>query len=300
MNATPASHEDRPIVAITMVLFAMLIFVTTDGAAKYLSTSISAQQIVHVRYGTIVLIMLPFLLRSRSGSFRTSRPFLHIARGLLLLTSSILFVFALRDLPLELCTAIGFVAPFYVTALSIPFLGEQVGMRRWAAVIVGFVGVIVILQPGGATFQWAMLLPLASALCWAIGLIITRLMRGTELAVAILFYSSLVGFLAATPLALPLWKSPTNFEWVLLVGLGGLNAVGQYLVIRAFMLASASMLAPFSYASIVWAVLIGFVVFDSVPNSTTIIGTVILIGAGIYVWHRERVRAAMESKTGSG
>jgi drug/metabolite transporter (DMT)-like permease len=290
-HPTPTSQEDRPIVAITMVLLAMLVFVTTDATAKFLSTSMSAQQIVSVRYGTIVMLLLPVLLRGRSGSFRTSRPLLHGLRGLLLLVSSILFVFALEDLPLELCTAIGFAAPLYVTALSIPLLREQVGIRRWAAVLVGFAGVIVILQPGGTTFQWAMLLPLVSSLCWAIGLIITRLMRGTETAIAILFYSSLAGWLVSIPLAFPLWQAPTHFEWMLLIGLGAFNAVGQYLIIRAFMLASASLLAPFSYASIVWAVLLGFVVFDSTPNLTMTAGTSILIAAGLYVWHRERVRA---------
>jgi drug/metabolite transporter (DMT)-like permease len=290
-NTASSPPADRPIVAITMVLSAMLVFVTTDATAKFLAASMSAQQIVSVRYGTIVFVLLPILLRNRSGSFRTSRPFLHLTRGLLLLVSSILFVFALEDLPLELCTAIGFVAPLYVTALSIPFLGEHVGVRRWAAVIIGFAGVLIILQPGGSSFQWAMLLPLASALCWAFGLIITRLMRGTELAMTILFYSSVAGWIVSIPLALPLWQSPTGFEWTLLIGLGAFNAIGQYLIIRAFMLASASLLAPFSYCSIVWAVLLGFVIFGSVPNLTTIAGTAVLISAGLYVWHRERVRA---------
>ena len=283
--------EDRPLAAIVMVLFATLIFVSTDGMAKYLTDTLTTQQIVCVRYITISLIVAPILLLQASGTRRTAKPGLHVIRGLLLLLSSLLFVFALEDLPLELSTAIGFVYPLYVTALAIPLLGEKVGVRRWIGVIVGFVGVIIILRPGGAAFQWAMLFPLLSSFCWALGLIITRLMRGSEHAVAILFYSSFVGALASLPLAVPLWQTPSSFEWVLLIGLGILNAAGQYLIIRAFMLAPASILAPFSYASIVWAMLIGAVVFGTRPDGPTLIGTLLLISAGIYVWHRERVRA---------
>lgn len=285
------SSEDRPIAAIVMVLFAMLIFVSTDAIAKHLTDTLTTQQIVCVRYMSISVILFPILMLQPSGTLRTTKPILHAVRGLLLMLSSLLFVFALEDLPLELSTAIGFVAPLYVTALSIPLLGEKVGVRRWVGVIVGFAGVMIILRPGGAAFQLAMLLPLLSSLFWALGLIITRLMRGSERPVAILFYSSLVGGLASLPLALPLWRSPSEFEWVLLIGLGVLNAAGQYLIIRAFMMASASLLAPFSYASIVWAILIGTVVFGTRPDGATVIGTLTLIAAGLYVWHRERVRA---------
>ena len=275
-----------------MVLGAMLIFVSTDAIAKHLTQTLSTQQIVCIRYLSITLVLCPILLRQTSGALRTSKPILHMVRGLLLMLSSLLFVFSLEDLPLELPAAIGFAAPLYVTALSIPLLGEQVGVRRWAAVGVGFVGVLVILRPGGSGFQWAMLLPLFSSLFWALGLIITRLMRGSERPLAILFYSSAVGGLASLPLALPLWRQPSEFEWLLLIGLGVFNASGQYLIIRAFMRASASLLAPFSYCSIVWAVLIGGVVFGTRPDQATVMGTLILIAAGLYVWHRERVRAA--------
>ena len=118
-------------------------------------------------------------------------------------------------------------------------------------------------------------------------------MRGSELPLVVLFYSSAVGSIACAPLALPLWQHPTGFEWLLLIALGVMNAVGQYLIIRAFMLASASLLAPFSYFSIVWATLIGAVFFGSLPDKYTVAGTLVLIAAGLYVWHPERVRAGV-------
>jgi drug/metabolite transporter (DMT)-like permease len=288
LNAEPA---ERPLLAIGLVLLAMFLFTTTDGAAKYLAAGMTPEQVLFVRYGVIVAILLPVLWAKRGERLlATRRPFLHLWRGLLLMVSGLIFVFALESLPLETCTAIGFVSPFYVTALSIPLLGEKVGLRRWAAVAVGFLGVLLILRPGGASFQWPMLLPLASSFCWALGLIITRRMRGSERALTVLIHSSLVGLVASAPLALPLWRDPSAFEWLLLIVIGAFNAAGQYLVIRAFMMASASLLAPFSYSTILWAVLIGAIAFDSFPDTPTLAGTLVLVAAGLYVWHRERVR----------
>lgn len=286
--------EDRPFTAIVMVLGAMFVFVSTDGMAKYLTDTLSAQQIVWIRYTIILLLILPVVCRRISG-LRTQRPILHLFRGLALTGASIFFVFSLETLPLELATAIGFVAPLYVTVLSIVFLKEKVGIRRWAAVGFGFIGVLIIVRPGTTAFQSTMLFPLVSALCWASGLIITRFMKGSELPLVILFYSSLVGCVASAPLVFPVWIEPTNSQWILLISLGVLNAVGQYLIIRAFLLASASLLAPFSYFSIVWATLIGAVVFGTFPDIATVVGTSVLIGAGLYVWHRERVRAGVTS-----
>ena len=280
--------------AIGMLVLAMLLFISTDGISKYLSTSMTTQQIIWARYAVIMAIVVPLMWRRGSrGLLRTRNLLLHALRGVLLLLSSILFVFALRELPLELCTAISFASPLYVTALSIPLLHEKVGVRRWSAVGIGFLGVIVILRPGQAAFQWAMLLPLVSSFCWALGLIITRRMRGSEAPLTVLVYSSLVGWLLITPLALPVWDPPTGFEWLLLVAIGVMNAIGQYLVIRAFMMAPASMLAPFSYSAIVWAVLIGATVFGTFPDVPTLSGTLVLIAAGLYVWHRERVRSSV-------
>ena len=292
-----AQQEERPVLAIGMLVLAMLLFISTDGISKYLSTSMTTQQIIWARYGVIIAIVLPLMWRRESrGLLRTRHPLTHVLRGVLLLLSSVMFVAALRELPLELCTAIGFAAPLYVTALSIPLLHEKVGVRRWSAVGVGFLGVIVILRPGQAAFQWAMLLPLVSSFFWALGLVLTRRMRSSEAPLTVLVYSSLVGWLLITPLALPVWHHPSGFEWLLLLAIGFMNAIGQYLVIRAFMMASASMLAPFSYSAMVWAVLIGATVFGTFPDLPTLVGTLVLIAAGLYVWHRERVRKSMPAE----
>ena len=291
-HAGPLGPVERPLLAIGLVLLAHLVFVAADGASKHLTTDMSTPQIVWLRYGIVVLLLVPVVwYRRAEHPFRTTQPALHLLRGMMIVASSVLFVWALQHLPLELCTAIGFVSPFFVTALSVPFLGESVGVRRWVAVGLGFVGVLLILRPSGVAFQWPMLLPLMSSFCWAVSLILIRRMRGSERALTIMVYSSLVGWIASAPLALPLWRPPDAFEWLLLTAIASFSALGQYLVIHAFIMASASTLAPFSYSSILWAVLIGLLVFGTFPDAPTLAGTSILIGAGLYVWHRERVRA---------
>ena len=281
---------DKPLVAIGLFSLAMMMFSATDGAAKYLSSDIAPQQIIFLRFVIVLILILLFCIyRGQWNILKTTQPTLQILRGLLLAVCSLIFYFALKHLPLELCAAIGFVSPLFVTALSIPFLGERVGLRRWIAVLIGLLSVLMILRPGGVSFQLAMLLPLGSSLCWAMALVLTRLMRGSEQALTVLAWSSLVGVAAVFPLVWPVWVTPNASQWTILILLGVFNGLGQYLVIRAFMLASASLLAPFSYSIIIWSMLIGLIIFNSFPDGITLVGTAILIAAGLYIWHREKV-----------
>jgi len=281
---------DRPLVAIGLFSLSMMIFSSTDGAAKYLSADIAPQQIIFLRYVVVsVLILLFCICRGQRNLLKTAQPKLQILRGLCMASSGLLIYFALKHLPLELCAAISFVSPLFVTALSIPLLGERVGLRRWIAVLIGLLSVLIILRPGGVSFQLAMLLPLGASLCWATGLTLTRLMRDREQALTVLAWSSLVGVAAVSPLVWPVWVTPNASQWTILILLGVFNGLGQYLVIRAFMLASASLLAPFSYSIIIWSMLIGLIIFNSFPDGITLVGTAILIAAGLYIWHREKV-----------
>ena len=281
---------DQPLVAIGLFSLAMMIFSATDGAAKYLSADIAPQQIIFLRYVVVsVLILLFCICRGQRNLLKTAQPKLQILRGLCMASSGLLIYFALKHLPLELCAAISFVSPLFVTALSIPLLGERVGLRRWIAVLIGLLSVLIILRPGGVSFQLAMLLPLGASLCWATGLTLTRLMRDREQALTVLAWSSLVGVVALSPLVWSVWQMPNSSQWMILILLGVFNGLGQYLVIRAFMLASASLLAPFSYSIIIWSMLIGLIIFNSFPDGITLIGTAILIAAGLYIWYREKV-----------
>ena len=241
-------QSDRPTLAIAMLLAAMLVFTAMDGIAKGLAgQGMPPERIILLRFVLVSVILAPVVAaRWEHRPLRTTRPLLHILRGVLLISSATLFVYAMRALPLETATAIGFAAPLYVTALSIPFLGEKVGVRRWMAVGVGFVGILVILRPGTAAFVPEMLIPLVSSLCWAGGLIITRAMRGRDGPLTILIWSTGSGMLVIAPLGLAGWETPTPSQWAMLAAIAACHACGQYFVIRAFMLASASLLAPFS------------------------------------------------------
>jgi drug/metabolite transporter (DMT)-like permease len=290
MPAAAADSGDRPGLAIALLLMAMAAFVTMDGLAKSLAgQGLAPELIVLWRYALVSVVLLPVVARQwPQRPFRTSRPGLHIVRGVLLVASAALFIYAIRVLPLETSTAISFMSPLYVTALSIPFLGEKVGIRRWMAVLIGLAGVLTIIRPWADSFHPAMLMPVMSSFCWACGLIITRKMRGAEPPFTILIWSTVSGFAAIIPLGLIDWHMPDESQLIKLLAIAVCHLIGQYLTIRAFMLASASILAPFSYSTIIWATLIGAVFFHSLPDAPTVAGTAILFAAGIYVWHRER------------
>lgn len=288
--AADTAPPDRPLLAIGLLLGANFVFTAMDGFAKGLAgTGMAAEQIILIRYLLVTALLVPAVLRHWGARpWRTGRPVAHVVRGVLLIGSATLFVHAMTHLPLETATAIGFVSPLYVTALSIPFLGEKVGIRRWAAVGAGFLGVLLILRPGTDVFQPAMLIPLVSSLCWAGGLIITRQMRGTEKPLTILIWSTAAGLVAIAPLGLADWRTPTVRDWGFFAAIAACHVAGQYLTIRAFMLASASLIAPFSYSTLLWAMLIGAFAFGSFPDAATLIGAGVLVAAGVYVWHRER------------
>lgn len=275
------------------MLLATIFLSAGDAASKYLAAqNVPALHIVWLRYAISGAILIAIVGIKRDwGSFRTRRAGLHLLRGIGAIGSSILFVSALKQLPIADATATSFVSPLFVTALSIPMLGERVGWRRWLATGVGLIGVLIVVRPGGSGFQLASLLPALSALCWAFSLIVTRLMSGTESPIATVTYSTVFGALVMT-LLLPLhWVTPT---WeIALVGffIGAVSTAGHWLVIVAFRYAGASLLAPFSYIQLFWASLFGFFLFAALPDAWTLVGAVIIASSGLYTAHRERIRA---------
>jgi drug/metabolite transporter (DMT)-like permease len=259
-----------------------------DGLSKYLAVDYHPIEIATMRQFFTTLALLPFLARSPLA-LRPARPLLQIGRGLCMFCSSILFIFGLSHLPIADASAIGFVSPLLVTALSIPLLGEKVGIRRWTAVIVGFAGVMIVVRPGTGAFDPAALFPLASAVAWALGLILTRIMRNSDQVLTTIFYSTLVG-LVIGGLALPfVWRTPDLAGLALMAAMGLLSAISQTLLIAAFARAAASILAPFSYSQMVWATLIGYFAFATLPDALTWLGAAVVITSGIYTLHRERV-----------
>lgn len=269
-------------------------FTAADAASKLLTADISAIQVIWLRYGAFAAIMLALVWRAGGRSrLRTQRPTLQILRGLGVTLSSILFTMGLQHLPIADATASSFIAPLFVTALSIPMLGETIGWRRWAATLIGLIGVVIVVRPGGSGFQGASLLPVASALSWAFAMIITRMMSRTESPLTTLTYSALIGF-AIVSLAVPFVWQPLTWTFLLMgLFIGMTSTIGHWLLVTAFRHADASLLAPFSYLQLLWASMFGYLLFAVLPDLWTLVGAVIIAGSGLYTAHRERIKARL-------
>ena len=283
---------------IVLMMIGLALFTGGEAIVKTLASKYDVTQIVWSRY--VFHALVTFILFFRSGIFqlaKTTRPWLHVSRSALMLIATSLFFFALRYLPLADAVAIHFIAPILITAFSIPILKEQVGWRRWAAIFVGFIGAMIIIRPGGVATHWAALLPLGSAICYAIYQILTRIASKTDSTQTSLFWTSVFG-VGVTSLFVPfVWIAPTFMEWVMMVGLGGMYGVGHYLLIRGLEIAPASRLSPFLYTQIIWATLFGLIFFGQFPDLITIVGAAVVIVSGLYIWWRETKSADDSGKT---
>jgi len=294
-NARPdkvaPARADRPLRGITLLLLSGIFLGTSDATSKYLSTTLPSVEIAWIRFLVFALIMIPAMVpTSPVFSLRTRRPMLQVTRGMALLGSSLLFISGLRFLPIAEASATSFVSPLFVTALSIFFLGEKVGLRRWLAAAVGLMGVMIVLRPGTSAFHPAAFFPVVSALAWACTLILTRKMSGQEHTVVTMTYSSIVGFAVLCALVPFVWVTPTWHDILLGIVIGLASTAGQWIVVLAFRYADASVLAPFSYIQLLWVTLLGFAIFGEVPDVWTVVGAAFIVASGLYTAHRERVR----------
>jgi drug/metabolite transporter (DMT)-like permease len=274
--------------AIALMVLAVSAFSVMDGIGKVLSADYDALQIVWARYAFALPLMLLLVNPWRWRGMRHGRLGLQLGRGLLPIVAGLAIVLSLRTVPLADATAISFVAPLLVTALSIPLLGEKVGWHRWAAVLVGFAGVVIIARPGAGAFQWAALLPLGTALGFALYQILTKKLTPIADPRATFVFTMVVGFLIVSIAQLFVWRAPSAEALALMAVSGLLYGGSHYAIIRSYEGAQASTLAPFIYAQIIGAMIFGYVVFDHMPDALTFIGTAVIIASGLYVVHRER------------
>jgi drug/metabolite transporter (DMT)-like permease len=277
---------------ILLMCGAVACFACLDSMAKYLSRHMDVLEVVWARYTAAFILALilsnPF---SRPGLMRTSRPVLQVVRSAVLLGSTVFNFIALKYLQLDQVLAIIFSTPFMVAALAGPMLGEWIGPRRWAAIGVGFVGVLVVTRPGVGDMHPAAILSVLSAMCYAVYGILTRLLSRTDSNETTLFYSNLLGAAAMLPVLPFVWTPPRSWLLVvLMIAVGAFGSIGHYLLIIAHRLAPASTLSPFMYTQLVWATTLGYLIFHDVPNAWTIAGAGIVVASGLYLLHRERVR----------
>ncbi len=285
------ARADRPFRGIALILASTVFLGASDVTAKYLSATLPSIEIAWIRFSVFALIMVPAMLPgTRLYALQTQRRGLLLLRGAALLASSLFFISGLRFLPIAEASATGFVSPLFVTALSIFFLGERVGVRRWLATAVGLIGVLIILRPGSSAFHPAAFFPLVSALAWACTLIMTRMLSGTERAITTMTYAAIAGVCIMTALVPSVWVTPSWQAVAFGVFIGFASTAGQWIVVLAFRYADASVLAPFSYSQLLWVSILGFIIFGEVPDVWTVTGAAFIVASGLYTAHRERVR----------
>lgn len=283
-------HADHPLRGIALIVISTVFLACSDTLAKYLGRTLPAIEIGWVRFFVFLMIMLPVALASKDSPLRSARPKLQVLRALALVASSVLFITGLRFLPIAEASATSFIAPLFVTALSIVLLGETIGVRRWVATFVGLIGVLIVIRPGSAAFNTAVILPILSALSWAVTLTLTRMISGADRAVVTMTFSALVGFVVLSALAPFVWVMPSWQDVVIALGVGLASTMGQWVVVLAYRYADASVLAPFTYSQLLWVTILGYAVFGEIPDLWTFVGAAVIIGSGIYTAHRERLR----------
>ena len=290
-RAPRPARADRPFKGIALILLSTIFLGTSDATAKYLSATLPSIEIAWIRFLVFAIIMVPAMLPgSPLYALRTASVRLQLLRGVALLGSSLFFISGLRFLPIAEASATGFVSPLFVTALSIVFLGEKVGVRRWMATAVGLIGVLIILRPGTSAFHAAAFFPIVSALAWAGTLIMTRMMSGREHAFTTMTYSSIAGVAIMSVLVPFVWVAPSWHDILFGILIGVASTAGQWIVVLAFRYADASVLAPFSYTQLLWVSILGFLIFGEVPDVWTVVGAAFIVASGLYTAHRERVR----------
>ena len=285
----------NPLQGIAWMLVTMFMFSCINATAKSLAQSLPVIEVVWARYFFQMLLLILFLRHRLPKVIATGKLKLQIARSLLLLITTLLFFTGLSKIPMADATSVMFVAPILVTVLSLPILGERVGMRRWIGVLIGFLGAMIIIRPGMGMVQPAILFPLGAACFHSLYQLSTRFLSRTDSTLTTLIYSASTGSIIMTITVPFFWVTPSPSETALMVIIGLFAALGHYCLIKAFEAAPPAIVAPFSYTNLLWATLFGFVLFSDLPDAWTIIGALIIAGSGLYIFHRERTHGDLDT-----
>ena len=286
------AEPDRPLFAIALMLGAYFAFSVVDTSVKWLALAgLPVLQLSFMRY--IGHFAMSLGVMARDGAvvrhFRSGKTGVLIVRGVLLMLSTVFNFEALRHIPLTLTSTIMFSSPIIICAASWPLLGERVGVWRWSAIMVGFAGVLIAMQPLGSGFHWATLLSLAGACSFSGYVILTRRLSGVVPTDTMQFYSGVVGTLVLFPLAVAEWLTPDGpGDWLLMIVIGVAAWLGHQLLTTAHRFAPANALSPYSYAFILYLTVWSYLIFDEVPQSNTILGALVVVAAGLVIWMRER------------
>lgn len=289
MTALTEKSVDTAAVGITLMTIGVASLCVSDAMAKTLTQHYAPIQIMFLRN----LIALPFAIliawrMGGAGALRSRTPMAHLLRGILWIGATVLFFTSIRYLGLAEATALIFVAPLFITAISAVFLKEQVGWRRWSAVLVGFAGVLVIVRPGTAAFELVMLLPVATAFVYALLMLSARFVDSAESVWTLLLYLTGAGVVLSAGIVPFFWQAVRAEDLWLFAGIALFGTAGMTLMTQAFRLAPAAVVAPLDYTALVWATGLGWLFWNEVPDSVTFVGAGIIILSGVFTILRER------------
>lgn len=279
---------------LLLIAVAFFLFAAADTQAKLLTSMFHPMQIVWTRQIGLLAGVLVLLLLHGTSILKTRHRGLQVLRGMLAVCSATAFIFALRYVPLADAVAVSFVAPFMVTIMGALFLRERVGLYRWSAVTIGFIGTLIVIRPGLGVMHPAVFLVLLAAMAFALRQIISRFLAASDRTATTVTYTAIASVLLLT-VPLPFyWETPQDGrQLVLLFGMAACAALGEFLVIRALEIAHAVVLAPVHYTLIIWATFYGWLVFDQIPGLWTWLGAAIIVITGLYIMYRERKLAKL-------
>ena len=273
----------RPLLGVIYMCAACALFPIMNGIVKLLAATYDPTQIVWFRVTLhLVLVALVFLPRLGLSLFRTRRIALQVASSTSMLLSTLLFFFAVKNVDVAEAISVSFVGPVLVVLLAWPLLGEQISAAGLLAVVLGFAGVLVVIRPGSAVFQWSSVLLVGSATAYALYQIVIRRLAGIDHPATTILYSVLLGTILMSAVVPFVWRSPASVgDWLLLCSLGAFGGLGHYCVARAMTYAAANFLAPFNYTQMIGSVIVGYVMFGEVPGIYTWMGAGLIVGAGL-------------------
>lgn len=283
---------NRVLQGILLMCLAIFLFNVLNAGGKFLSAGYTIAQIVWARYvGAFLFMAVTFMPRHGLNVVRTKRPVVQVVRGAMNLTSSFLFFTGVSLLPLTTAATITFTGPLIITALSVPFLKEAVGIRRWSAVFVGFIGALIVIRPGIGETDWAILFLVGSTFASAFYQLLSRKLASEDDPVTSSTITTIVGAVPLTFIVPFVWVTPADpIEIGLFLTIGVLAGIGHYCLTVAYQRGAAAVIAPFNYTSMLWATVLGYVIFGDFPDLWTWVGAAVIIAAGLYIVHRETVR----------
>jgi len=275
------------------MLATMCLFTAMDALAKFLVQDYSLPQVVWARFVFHMLWLIVILRAAIVPLIRSGNLKLQLLRSAALLLTTLLFFSGLQTTPLATASSIMFLSPILVTVLAIPLLGEQVGVRRWLGVLTGFLGALIIVRPDASGVAIGHLFLIAAAFSNSLYQIITRQVRAYDQPMTSLFYSGLVGAVLTSAAVPSYWTVPDLSGWMLFIAVGLLGALSHFCLIRAFRIAPAPSVVPFSYSSLLWATLFGFLLFGALPDRWSLLGAALMVASGLYIYHREQIRQSV-------